>query len=227
MTDTRWVLLAVVTLALAGCAGGGNETGENPRATIETNHGDIEILLYGNLTPQTVQNFGTLAQDDYYDDTRFHRVIEGFMIQGGDPNTRGGGNESSWGSGGPGYTIVDEFACEDGSISEDFTGYRDPGSPCDDCGGLALSHDEPGTVSMANTGEPKTGGSQFFITVSEQPRLDGTHPVFGEVVDGMEVVRNISQVQTENRDRPVEDVIVHDVTIEGELPGVQVEEFDQ
>jgi cyclophilin family peptidyl-prolyl cis-trans isomerase len=227
MTRIRWAVLAALALALAGCAGDGGQT-ENPTATLETNHGTVEILLYGNLTPQTVQNLGNLAQDDYYDETRIHRVVEDFVIQGGDPNTRGGGNESTWGAGGPGYTIEDEFACQDGTVSNDFSGYDGP-DPCRDHGGLALSHDKAGMVSMANRGEARTGGSQFFITLAEQPNLDGTHPVFGEVVEGMDVVRNISEVPTEGpRDsRPQEDVIVHDVTIEGQLPGVDVDKFNQ
>jgi len=226
MMRVRWAALAALMLVFAGCAGNGG-TEENPHAVIETNHGTIEILLYGNLTPQTVQNFGNLTQEGYYDDTRIHRVIEDFVIQGGDPLSSDPNKSDRWGSGGPGYTIVDEFACEDGTVSNELTGYRSNQEPCDDHGGLALSHDKPGMVSMANRGEPKTGGSQFFITVSEQPRLDGTHPVFGEVVDGMDVVMNISQVPTGNRDQPREDVLVEDVTIEGELPGVDVEKFDR
>jgi peptidyl-prolyl cis-trans isomerase A (cyclophilin A) len=194
-------------------------------ATFTTDRGTIEIELFGDQAPQTVQNFANLAQEGYYDGIRFHRVIEGFMIQGGGPLTKDTSEKDRWGTGGPGYAIVDEFACEDGTISNDFTGYNEPGGPCDDCGGLALSHDKPGMVSMANTGEPRTGGSQFFITVDEQPRLDGTHPVFGEVVDGMEVVHEIAKLGTDRRDRPKEDVVVEEVTIEGQLPGVDVETF--
>jgi cyclophilin family peptidyl-prolyl cis-trans isomerase len=195
------------------------------QAHFDTNHGTIVIELFGDQVPQTVQNFGELAQDDYYDGIRFHRVIEGFMIQGGDPLTKDEDNRSRWGTGGPGYAVEDEFACEDGTISNDFSGYNEPGGPCDDCGGLALSHDKAGMVSMANTGEPRTGGSQFFITVAEQSRLDGTHPVFGEVVEGMDVVETIAQLPTDRRDRPKKEALVEEVTIEGELPGVDVETF--
>jgi cyclophilin family peptidyl-prolyl cis-trans isomerase len=194
-------------------------------AKLSTNRGTIEIELFGDQAPQTVQNFGNLIEEGFYDGIRFHRVIEGFMIQAGDPLTKDTSKEDRWGTGGPGYTIVDEFACEDGGISREFSGYRDPGGPCDGQGGLALSHDQPGRVSMANTGEPKTGGSQFFITVGEQSRLDGTHPVFGQVVEGMDVVREINQLATDRKDRPRKDAIVEEATIEGELPGVDVETF--
>ncbi len=196
-------------------------------AKLTTNRGTIEIELFGDQAPQTVQNFGNLIQEGYYDGIRFHRVIENFMIQGGDPLTKDASKKKRWGSGGPGYTIVDEFACEDGEISHEFTGYNDRGGPCDGQGGLALKHDEAGMVSMANTGDPNTGGSQFFITVGKQPRLDGTHPVFGQVVEGMDAVEEISKLPTDRRDRPKEDVIVESVTIEGELPGVEVTKFDR
>ncbi len=241
MVKKRWIALAALALAVAGCADTGGGPSENPEATFETNHGNFTILLYGNLTPQTVQSFGNLTEEGYYDGIRFHRVIENFMIQGGDPLSKDEANRDRWGTGGPGYAIEDEFACEDGTVSNELTGYRSEQEPCDDHGGLALSHDKPGMVSMANQGQPHTGGSQFFITVSEQPRLDGTHPVFGEVIEGMDVVEEIASVETkctqeghepgartcsQNRwNYPVDDVIVDDVTIEGELPGVEVEKF--
>jgi cyclophilin family peptidyl-prolyl cis-trans isomerase len=198
---------------------------DNPHAVFDTNKGTIRIELFGDDVPQTVQNFGNLAQDGFYDGIRFHRVISGFMIQGGDPLTKDPSKKSQWGTGGPGYAIRDEFKCENGGISYDFTGYNESANPCGGQGGLALKHDREGRVSMANKGEPKSGGCQFFITVDEQPRLDGTHPVFGQVVEGMDVVHEIAKLSTDRRDRPKKEVLVDSVTIEGELPGVDVKEF--
>lgn len=163
-------------------------------ATLHTNRGDIEIELYDDRVPQTVDNFVGLAtgektwqdpdtgddvHEPLYDDIPFHRVIEDFMIQTGDP--------TGTGRGGPGYTFSDEFQDE-------------------------LRHDEAGTVSMANRG-PDTNGSQFFITLAEQPHLDDKHAVFGNVIDGMDVVREIGSLPTDQNDRPEEDVLLESVTV--------------
>lgn len=131
---------------------------KNRYAIIETEKGNIVIQLAEDKTPITTANFIKLAQSGFYDGLKFHRVIHGFMIQGGDPKGDG--------TGGPGYTIQDEF---------------DP----------SLKH-EAGVLSMANAG-PNTGGSQFFITEEPQPHLDGKHSVFGKVLQGMDVVKSISQ----------------------------------
>lgn len=125
------------------------DTSKHYLATIETNKGNIEIELFPEYAPQTVNNFVFLANDGYYDGVKFHRVISNFMIQGGDP--------TGTGRGGPGYKFGDEFK----------------GNP--------LRH-ETGVLSMANAG-PGTNGSQFFITHSPQPHLDGRHTVFGKVVN--------------------------------------------
>jgi cyclophilin family peptidyl-prolyl cis-trans isomerase len=135
-------------------------------ANFVTEKGSIRIRLFAEEAPETVNNFVSLARDGYFDGTTFHRVIEGFMAQGGDP--------TGTGTGGPGYRIPDEFH---------------PG----------LRHDKPGVLSMANAG-PNTGGSQFFITHVATPWLDDRHAVFGEVVEGMDVV-NALRERDPQRDR--------------------------
>jgi len=129
------------------------------RVTIETNRGDMELELYPEYAPKTVNNFVFLAQEGFYDGVTFHRVISDFMIQGGDP--------TGTGRGGPGYKFEDEVA-------------ENP-----------LRH-ETGVISMANAG-PNTNGSQFFITHSPQPHLDGMHTVFGKLVKGQKIVNAIQQ----------------------------------
>lgn len=151
----------------------------NRHATVVTNHGTIKIELFEDQAPKTAGNFIELAEDRFYDGILFHRVIDGFMIQGGCPEGSG--------RGGPGYQIDDEFA---------------PG----------LAHDSEGILSMANAGR-NTGGSQFFITLAATPWLDGKHAIFGRVVEGMEVVREIGKVPTGGMDRPREDVVMEKVTI--------------
>jgi peptidyl-prolyl cis-trans isomerase B (cyclophilin B) len=134
-------------------------------ATIETDRGEIELELYPEHAPKTVNNFVYLAGEGFYDGVSFHRVIDNFMIQGGDP--------TGTGRGGPGYRFEDELR----------------GNP--------LKH-ETGAISMANAG-PNTNGSQFFITHSPQPHLDGRHTVFGKVIKGQDVVNAIQQGDVMNR----------------------------
>jgi len=133
------------------------DTSKTYIATLRTEKGDIVIELAAEKTPITVNNFVNLAQKGYYTDSTFHRVLPGFMAQGGDP--------TGTGSGGPGYTIEDEFT--------------------------DLVHDR-GVISMANTGRPNTGGGQWFITLVPTPHLDGMHAVFGKVVQGMDVVDSLT-----------------------------------
>jgi len=140
---------------------------------LETTKGNIIVQLYDKEMPITAGNFKKLAEKGFYDRTIFHRVIDGFMIQGGDP--------TGTGMGGPGYEIQDEF-----TESE-------------------LDANNRGTISMANAG-PDTGGSQFFINLVDNNFLDGKHPVFGKVVEGMNVVDAIGKVDTDSNDKPLEAV---------------------
>jgi len=163
-------------------------------ATLRTNQGDIVLRLFPDHAPKTVRNFVELAQgtrewtdprtrasskDKLYDGTIFHRVIPGFMIQGGDP--------LGTGTGGPGYKFGDEFHPD-------------------------LTFSRPYLLAMANAG-PGTNGSQFFITTVPTPWLTGKHTIFGEVVKGSDIVDQISNVQTDSRDRPATDVVIESVEI--------------
>ena len=164
-------------------------------ATFETSAGTFKVRLFDDQAPKTVANFvglatGALAWTDprtrasaarpFYDGLIFHRIIDGFMIQGGCPEGTG--------RGGPGFRFPDEFA---------------PG----------LRHDRPGLLSMANSG-PNTNGSQFFITLAPTPWLDNKHAIFGEVIEGIDVVRAIGRVRTGPQDRPAKEIKVESVTIE-------------
>jgi peptidyl-prolyl cis-trans isomerase A (cyclophilin A) len=159
-----------------------------------TNEGNFTVLLHDQEAPRTVENFIGLAEgtkqwtdprtnqkvtQPYYDGVIFHRVIDGFMIQSGDPLGQG--------IGGPGYNFADEFH-------------------------PALRHSKPGILSMANRG-PNTNGGQFFITLGPTPHLDDKHSVFGEVTDGMDVVRRIGSARTGERDRPLKDITIQSITI--------------
>ncbi len=153
----------------------------NPTVTLRTTQGDIRIELFRDRAPKTAENFLTLAKRGYYTGLTFHRVIPGFMIQGGCPKGDG--------TGGPGYTISDEFSRE-------------------------LRHDGPGVLSMANAG-PNTGGSQFFITLAATSWLDGKHAVFGRVRGGQDVVEKIATVPRDANDRPRTPVRIVEVTVAG------------
>lgn len=166
----------------------------NPIAVLNTNLGVIEIELYQDDMPITAGNFVKLVKEGYYDGIKFHRVIDGFMIQGGDPNTKTD-NVLTYGTGGPGYVIQDEHVK-----------------------GKLLTN-ERGTISMANSG-PNSGGSQFFINLVDNTNLDfdkqplsSKHPVFGRVISGMDVVDTIGQVETNANNLPLEDVVIESATI--------------
>ena len=153
--------------------------------------GAIELELHPRLAPATVENFTKLAEQGFYDGTTFHRVIPGFMIQGGDPNTKDR-DPSDDGLGGPGYQIADE---------------------------ISDAPHERGVISMANVGRPNTGGSQFFIMLADRRALDRKYTVFGRVVSGIEVVDAIAAVEVDPhgrwgpKNRPIESVVVERIEI--------------
>lgn len=168
----------------------------NPVAVFNTNLGTFEVELFEDTMPITAGNFITLAKDGFYDGVKFHRVIDGFMIQSGDPITK---TEEflRYGTGGPGYAIPDEHIS-----GEYLTNVR-------------------GTISMANSG-PESGGSQFFINVADNTNLDfdkqpltSKHPVFGRVLSGMDVVDKIAKVETNPNDMPLDAVIIESLVIKG------------
>ena len=158
----------------------------NPIVTFEMENGDvIKAELYPEIAPNTVNNFVSLVSKGFYDGLIFHRVIPGFMIQGGDPKGSG--------VGGPGYSIKGEF-----------TANRFPN---------ALKHDR-GVLSMARTMAPNSAGSQFFIMHENSPHLDGQYAAFGKVIEGIEAVDKICEVRTDYNDRPRVPQVMKKVTVE-------------
>lgn len=181
---------------------GGNDTNkttydtEYPVAVFDTTMGEFAVELYNDKVPITTGNFINLSKSGFYDGVKFHRVIRDFMIQSGDPNSKDN-DPSDDGMGGPGYTIPDEF-------HEDLSNIR-------------------GTISMANSGaDTNSGGSQFFINVVDNTYLDFDtdprykHAVFGKVISGMDVVDDISNVNTDSNDRPIENVVINTIKIVNE-----------
>ena len=155
------------------------------QTTLHTNKGDITIELLSDA-PHTVANFTKLAGEGFYNNTKFHRVIAGFMIQGGDPLSKDDSQAARWGTGGPGYQFADEIH--------------------------AQNHNTVGTIAMANAW-PNTNGSQFFINVADNNFLDTKHTVFGKVTAGLEVVKAIESVQTGPNDRPMEPIVINSVSV--------------
>lgn len=159
---------------------------QNPVVTITMSDGDvIKAELYPEIAPTSVRNFISLINKKFYDDLIFHRVINGFMIQGGCPDGTG--------MGGPGYSIKGEFAQN---------GFENP-----------LKHTE-GVLSMARAQHPDSAGSQFFIMHKTSPHLDGGYAAFGKVIEGMEIVNKIAETKTYWRDRPIEPQVISTVTVE-------------
>ncbi len=155
-------------------------------AKISTSMGDIEIEFAKQTAPNTVDNFIKLSSEKFYDNVKFHRVIQGFMIQVGDPLSKDDTKQAYWGTGGPGYKFADEL-----SGKETY---------------------KRGTVAMANSG-PNTNGSQFFIVTAEDSQLPPLYTVFGKVTKGMDVALKIEGVETNSSDRPLVPVIISSVTL--------------
>ena len=151
---------------------------EQTTATIETKFGEITLKFFPEVAPNHVNSFIELANDGFYDGTTFHRIVPGFVIQGGDPNTKSK-DRSKHGMGGPGFTLKAEFS--------------------------KLPH-KRGTLSMARAAHPDSAGSQFFICVAAAPFLDGEYTIFGEVVEGMDVVDEIVSQPKDQRDNPLDRV---------------------
>jgi peptidyl-prolyl cis-trans isomerase B (cyclophilin B) len=203
MRGTRWRAALLLAGAWLAC-GGEPEQSATPQARVADGPHDVAVIrvrgmgeirfeLLPELAPATVENFVKLAEQGFYDGTTFHRVIPGFMIQGGDPNSRDADPRDD-GQGGPGYTIKAEFS--------DFPHVR-------------------GVVSMARSASPDSAGSQFFIMHGDDPTLDGQYTAFGRVIEGMEVVDRITEAEIDTygrygpRDRPYpDDVVMEKVWIE-------------
>ena len=159
---------------------------KNPIVTIEMENGDvIKLELYPDIAPNTVNNFISLVQKKFYDGIIFHRVIRGFMIQGGDPEGTG--------MGGPGYSIKGEFS---------YNHFENN-----------LKHNA-GVISMARSQMPDSAGSQFFIMHKDSPHLDGSYAAFGKVTEGIEVVNKIADTKTDYSDRPLDPQVMKSVTVE-------------
>lgn len=156
------------------------------KATLHTSKGDIALELFPDAAPNTVANFVKLAGSGFYDGTKFHRVIQSFMIQGGDPLTKDDAQQMFWGTGGPGYKFADEIHAE--------------------------NKNDAGTISMANAG-PNTNGSQFFINVADNNFLDPKHTVFGKVTESMDVVSAIEHTAVNETDRPLEPITINSITL--------------
>lgn len=158
--------------------------------TLKTNFGTIDVELFKDSAPVTVQNFLKLVKSGFYDGTRFHRVIKGFMIQGGDPLSKDVSVQSRWGTGGPGYQFADEI---NPNAEPYLTGYK------------------RGILAMANAG-PNTNGSQFFIMHQDYP-LPPSYTIFGKVVNGIDVVDKIANNPTATGDRPIKEVVIEKVDV--------------
>lgn len=185
----------------------GTVTKAGNEAIIHTSLGNIEITLYPHDAPKTVENFTTLAERGYYNNLTWHRIIKDFVIQGGDPKGDGTGGESAWGG-----TFEDEInprslgVAEEQITSLEGQGYKYKYT-------LQSHKLEPGSIAMANSG-PNTNGSQFFIvTEKAQPQLDGKHTVFGTVKSGMDVVKAIAAVKTDQSDKPEAPVTITSVEV--------------
>lgn len=181
MFKTLYLLLTVLlfSLSLSACSGSGADS-EAHVMKIETTMGTIKVKLFPDKAPKTVARIEELVKSGFYNGVIFHRVIDGFMIQGGDP--------TGTGMGGSGTAIPDEF-------------------------NNGLKHNKKGIIAMANSGQPNSQDSQFYITLGPQPHLDGGYTIFGEVTEGMSVVEAIGKVPRNEMDKPLTDVKMKKVTM--------------
>jgi cyclophilin family peptidyl-prolyl cis-trans isomerase len=185
---TRFVTITVAALiafSSGACAQSGAEKGttEVKVAVMTTNMGTMVFRMFPDAAPKACENMEQLAEKGYYDGIIFHRVIDGFMIQGGDPTGTGYGGRSIWS-----VPFEDEFSPD-------------------------LRFDRPGLLAMANSG-PKTNGSQFFISLAPTPWLDDKHTIFGEVIEGMDVVEAIGKAETDPKDKPTQEIKIVSLTFE-------------
>jgi peptidyl-prolyl cis-trans isomerase B (cyclophilin B) len=190
--------ILAVTLFLSAALFAAEETKENPPmnasdevAVIKTSEGDMVVQFWNDAAPNTIENFKKLARSGFYDGTIFHRIVKGFMIQGGDPNSKDLGKESSYGQGGPGYKIKAEFNDR--------------------------SH-ERGVISMARSSDPDSAGSQFFICLASVPRLDHQYTTFGKLIKGDDVLEKIGDTpvtrsNTGENSKPTKRVVIESIKI--------------
>lgn len=165
------LLLGLVTVrAEETSASKDQKSATNEVAVIKTADGEMVVAFWPDVAPKTVENFKTLARKGFYDGTAFHRIIKGFMIQGGDPNTKDLSKEARYGQGGPGYSIAAEFNSR---------------------------HHGPGVISMARSSDPNSAGSQFFICHGDASGLDGKYTAFGKLIKGMDVLEKIANTPVE------------------------------
>jgi peptidyl-prolyl cis-trans isomerase B (cyclophilin B) len=190
--------ILAVTLFLSAALFAAEETKENPPmnasdevAVIKTSEGDMVVQFWNDAAPNAIENFKKLARSGFYDGTIFHRIVKGFMIQGGDPNSKDLGKESSYGQGGPGYKIKAEFNDR--------------------------SH-ERGVISMARSSDPDSAGSQFFICLASVPRLDHQYTTFGKLIKGDDVLEKIGDTpvtrsNTGENSKPTKRVVIESIKI--------------
>ena len=187
------MMVLCMSIMLAGCAQPKTNRTDaialknNPIVTMNIkDYGTVTLELYPEKAPNTVNNFVTLANSGFYDGLTFHRIIEGFMIQGGDPEGTG--------AGGPGYSIPGEFGAN---------GYKNNN----------LAHTK-GVISMARSQSPDSAGSQFFIMSADSPHLDNKYAAFGQVTSGIEIIEAIEKVPTDPTDKPIDPVVIESVTVD-------------
>jgi len=190
--------ILAVALLLSSALFAAEENKENPPmnasnevAVIKTSEGDMVVQFWNDAAPNTIENFKKLARSGFYDGTIFHRIVKGFMIQGGDPNSKDLGKESSYGEGGPGYKIKAEFNDR--------------------------SH-EHGVISMARSSDPDSAGSQFFICLASVPRLDHQYTIFGRLIKGDDVLEKIGDTpvtrsSTGENSKPTKRVVIESIKI--------------